>query len=770
MLKEHNNFLKNLMLFNDLLFVSLAWWLAYVIRFHTDLFIEPEPYIFSHYLIAWLVILLIWAVVFGLLDLYRPRQLSTYLREAVDLINRSGLALLIFLGILFFVRELVLSRIVMGLFWVSSSLFLHLSHVVFREGLRYLRRRGYNVRHVLIIGALEQVRRLLNKLEWYRYLGLKGFGKSQTPIATVFVWGIWALMLLGNLAFVNTYTWNYPFSDELDMITRSLTPQWLWEQHAEHRVPLAKLIWLSSLQLTNYDFRVGNSISVLAVGAVAFAMIWSARRLRGWTSFSDSFFPLAFLNFGQGGNFLWWFVFHHILAPVLACCLLLIILLRGNQLTPRYGILTGACLLLLSLSGPGGLPYVVALAIWLGYQSGLYWRSPSELRDTRDWLLVMGLAVLAVLLVGLYFVDYANAPGTAAGQPVPEVSLKASLETSIQILSISLGPAVRPYWRLVGSAVLMLLLLSLAVLIVALLKEPRERLRVLGLLLFIGAAGSLVLIVGRARAGLGEEYALSGMYLNMALPALCCAYFIWIVHGTPAIKSLVQMCLFIITCLFFLPNLAHGLGVGRYFSTSRQAFEQDMRAGVPSFILAERHVAFLNPATDDVKGIALRLRQMQQAGIPQFRDMAPDPAFREVALPVAPAGVSKIMWHNGVGYSYTDDPSQASVSFAFKEPRFVYAIRLRYAYGEKTNGQADFRISWGVDGHDSGTNGGDRDCKGGVALRVETIPHDIWSKRYRGGPQKSLTIWVNSTTDGFRICPDAKPFSFAVSEITLLVP
>jgi FlaA1/EpsC-like NDP-sugar epimerase len=118
------------MLFYDLLFVSLAWWLAYIMRFHTDLFTEPEPYIFSHYLIAWLVILLIWAVVFEWLDLYRPRRFSTHLREAVDLIKGSGLALLIFLGILFFVRELVLSRIVVGLFFVSSLLFLNLSHVV----------------------------------------------------------------------------------------------------------------------------------------------------------------------------------------------------------------------------------------------------------------------------------------------------------------------------------------------------------------------------------------------------------------------------------------------------------------------------------------------------------------------------------------------------------------------------------------------------------------------------------------------------------------
>src|SRR5262249_40677825 len=146
MLKEHDNFLKNFVLFDDLLFVSLAWWLAYIIRFHTNLFIEPEPYIFSHYLIAWLVILLIWAVVFGL-DFYRICRRSTYLREAVDLIKGSGLALLIFLGILFFVRELVLSRIVVGLFFGSNLLFLNLSHHLFREDLRCLRRRGFNLRH-----------------------------------------------------------------------------------------------------------------------------------------------------------------------------------------------------------------------------------------------------------------------------------------------------------------------------------------------------------------------------------------------------------------------------------------------------------------------------------------------------------------------------------------------------------------------------------------------------------------------------------------------
>jgi len=230
------------------------------------------------------------------------------------------------------------------------------------------------------------------------------------------------------------------------------------------------------------------------------------------------------------------------------------------------------------------------------------------------------------------------------------------------------------------------------------------------------------------------------------------------------------MCLFTVTCLFLLPNLANGLGTGRYFSNIGQVLEQDIRTGVPSFILAERHIAFLNPDTDDVNGIALRLRQMQQAGIPQFRHMAPDPIFREVVLPVTPVGMNQVMWHNGVGYSYADDPSQASVDFTLPEPRFVYAIRLKVGYGQYTPGWAAFRMFWGTSGYDTWGSERASGCKGGVSLSVETVPQDMWSRRYRGGPQKSLTIWVNSKIGRFRICPDTKPFSFVPSEITLLMP
>jgi len=123
MLKKHNEFFKSLMRLNDLLFISLAWWLAYALRFYTNLFGKPESYVFRHYVIAWLLILPVWAAVFELLEYYRPRRLSTYRREIVDLMKCSLLALLIFLAMLFLIREIVLSRVVVVLFWFCTLIF-----------------------------------------------------------------------------------------------------------------------------------------------------------------------------------------------------------------------------------------------------------------------------------------------------------------------------------------------------------------------------------------------------------------------------------------------------------------------------------------------------------------------------------------------------------------------------------------------------------------------------------------------------------------------
>jgi Undecaprenyl-phosphate glucose phosphotransferase len=161
------------MLVNDLFFLSVSWWLAFWLRFFSGLIPQPESYVFQAYVIAWLLVLATWSAVFLLLDLYRPRRISSHWREAADIVRGSGLAVLVFLGIVFLLHDIVLSRLVVIFFWLLSVAFLNLSHVACREGLRYLRRRGYNLRHVLVIGTPVEAGRLIQKLEWHRHLGLR---------------------------------------------------------------------------------------------------------------------------------------------------------------------------------------------------------------------------------------------------------------------------------------------------------------------------------------------------------------------------------------------------------------------------------------------------------------------------------------------------------------------------------------------------------------------------------------------------------------------
>ena len=176
MLKRYSQFFKSLMLVNDLMFLTVSWWLVYLLRFHLNLPFLPEMRVFRHYAIAWILILAVFGVVFQLLNLYRPRRTSTHWREAADLFKGASLAMLIFLGIIFILHEIILSRVVVVLFWVVSIAFLSLSHLAVREGLRFLRRRGKNLRHVLVIGAPSQAKRLVHKLQWYRHLGLSVVG------------------------------------------------------------------------------------------------------------------------------------------------------------------------------------------------------------------------------------------------------------------------------------------------------------------------------------------------------------------------------------------------------------------------------------------------------------------------------------------------------------------------------------------------------------------------------------------------------------------
>ncbi len=345
-----------------------------------------------------------------------------------------------------------------------------------------------------------------------------GPAAGRRPYAAMFVCAVWLLSLLIPLYLVWLYGSDVPSWDDWDMVPamtghQPVTASWLWSQHNEHRVPLPRLVSLALYWGIREDFRVGMYFNVFIMGALAFSLILAAKRLRGHVNYTDAFFPVLLLSCGQGLNFIWSWQLEFFLSTALVGIVLLIIVHSGERLGKLAVTAMGLCFILLVMSGAHGVAVLPALTLWLGFSAVLR-LCDRDAGAKREAYLIFGACLLAVLLVGFYFAGWESVPYH------PRVrNVRVLLKTATQFLTMGFGVAVRSVWPWSGITAL-LLLLSVAVLAAAGLRQPKERVRAAGLLLFLGSLVSLALGIGLGRDGFEPRYT------TLSVPIWCCVYFI----------------------------------------------------------------------------------------------------------------------------------------------------------------------------------------------------------------------------------------------------
>ncbi len=174
MLKAHSKFFETLVLFLDWITLSCSWALAYCIRFYIPI-IPAHKGIPSFYTYITLLIIMIplWFIVFKALGLYRPRRISSRVAEAMDIVKATSIATLILISLTFFVARYEFSRVIFLYFWIISVVALCLIRILFREFLRLIRKRGYNLRYALIVGTGKLGQDITDKIQEHPELGLK---------------------------------------------------------------------------------------------------------------------------------------------------------------------------------------------------------------------------------------------------------------------------------------------------------------------------------------------------------------------------------------------------------------------------------------------------------------------------------------------------------------------------------------------------------------------------------------------------------------------
>ena len=177
MLRKETQFWESLQFLMDCLVLAGCWLLAYELRFH-GWFVPvyygvPE---LDEYLRVLLFVPVVWGVAFRSLAWFRPRRRGTHLHEALLLFKGSTLATIGMMSAAYLAFKLNLSRVFLAWFWLGSTFGLLASRVLFREALRFARRRGLHQRAVLIVGTDELASFIRERLGLHPELGMKVVG------------------------------------------------------------------------------------------------------------------------------------------------------------------------------------------------------------------------------------------------------------------------------------------------------------------------------------------------------------------------------------------------------------------------------------------------------------------------------------------------------------------------------------------------------------------------------------------------------------------
>ncbi|RKY00437.1 MAG: undecaprenyl-phosphate glucose phosphotransferase, partial [Spirochaetes bacterium] len=149
----------------------------YYIRFYSNLIpvtkgIPP----FNIYLQILIYIIVIWGIVFKAFALYQPMRINNPINEAIKVVEASIFSVLILIAITYGLYEHKFSRILMGLFFVSSTFLTIFARATLRKALHEIRKRGYNLRYAIIVGAGEIGQKISSAILSHPELGIKIVG------------------------------------------------------------------------------------------------------------------------------------------------------------------------------------------------------------------------------------------------------------------------------------------------------------------------------------------------------------------------------------------------------------------------------------------------------------------------------------------------------------------------------------------------------------------------------------------------------------------
>ena len=190
MIKDNQKVFNRILVLIDSVITAASLMLAYVIKFYV-LLNGPGLGVLPIQSYAFLLVYIIpgYVLLYYRLGVYTPRRTVKRRFEIFDLIRANTIGMAALIIIIFLVlREFNYARSVLALFYLLNCFFAGLSRIILRKILRSIRKKGYNVKHILLVGysraAEEYVNRILDNPQWG--YAVSGFLGDHVPVGTLY--------------------------------------------------------------------------------------------------------------------------------------------------------------------------------------------------------------------------------------------------------------------------------------------------------------------------------------------------------------------------------------------------------------------------------------------------------------------------------------------------------------------------------------------------------------------------------------------------------
>ena len=175
MIKENQKLLNYMNIFTDAAVIVVSLVIAYIIRFEVLEGI-PGNLLLPYYLRVSVVMAIVYLLIYSALGLYDSFRNKQFFKELGLIINANILGTLIFIAAFYVFKIIDISRLALTIFFFVNVSLTSVKRFTLRYVLRRYRKKGFNLKHVLLVGSGELAREYIDVINRNRALGFNIMG------------------------------------------------------------------------------------------------------------------------------------------------------------------------------------------------------------------------------------------------------------------------------------------------------------------------------------------------------------------------------------------------------------------------------------------------------------------------------------------------------------------------------------------------------------------------------------------------------------------